>query len=132
MQVSARCRETCEHHSLSPSEDEPTGGNFWRFVMIFRRQVAVGASRGIQHAKTLLVRSHGQASLSSSNWTTSSRANIEMGLLVEGSESEEVFQSYIVAFDSLWSEAMLFEAGKEAEPEPRLRRLCLTSLGLGL
>ena len=75
-----------------------------------RRAVNVGRSiRGLQHSKTMLVRTADKTCLviGSANWTTASRSNVEMGVSIEGRSDLEVFTDYAANFDRIWQEAQL-------------------------
>ena len=82
-----------------------------------------------QHSKTFCLRgAEGAPSflvVGSSNYTTSSRANVELGLLVSGSWEDDVFQTYVDHFERLWGVSELFggEDRPEKETKPSRRRL---------
>ena len=79
--------------------------------------------RGIQHSKSLLVSeaegSTGRLVLGSSNFTTSSRANAELGVSLVGDVHHQVFQDYVAHFELLWSTAQIFD-GSEQETRRRI------------
>lgn len=87
-----------------------------------RRGTAVGKSfKGIQHSKTFCRRgAEGAPSflvVGSSNYTTSSRANVELGLLVSGPWEDEVERLWAV------SEILGGEDRPEKETKPSRRRV---------
>ncbi|CAK9066590.1 unnamed protein product [Durusdinium trenchii] len=93
-----------------------------------RRGTSVGKSlKGIQHSKTFCLRgAEGAPSflvVGSSNYTTSSRANVELGLLVSGPWEDEVFHAYTDQFERLWAVSEIFGGpsgeGDEAVAEAR-------------
>ena len=79
--------------------------------------------RGIQHSKSLLVSeaegATGRLVLGSSNFTTSSRANAELGVSLVGDMHHQVFRDYVAHFELLWSTAQIFD-GSEQEPRRRM------------
>ena len=59
----------------------------------------------------------------SSNYTTSSRANVELGLLVQGQWEDEIFQTYANHFERLWQTSEVFGGeDKKEEGKPSRRR----------
>ena len=95
-----------------------------------RRGASVGKSlKGIQHSKTFCRRgAEGAPSflvVGSSNYTTSSRANVELGLLVSGPWEDEVFRAHTDQFERLWavSEILGGEDRPEKETKPSRRRV---------
>ena len=88
------------------------------------RQVSIGRGlRGIQHSKTLLVCHHdGKAILiaGSSNWTTCSRANLEIGTVTEGQGDHELFTRYRGAFEKAWEAGTVFD-GSKSQPKGKQR-----------
>ena len=79
--------------------------------------------RGIQHSKTLLVVGIDQVDLviGSSNWTTSSRGNIEMGVYIRGPIGTEVFEDYVKSFEIVWNAGTVFDSNSRQEDQPKRR-----------
>ena len=91
------------------------------------RAVNMGRTlKGIQHSKTAMVfrgpGSHDVLVVGSSNFTTSSRSNVEMGLAVTGPTESEVFEDYRRFFERLWEASTVFDgSAPRSEPPRRLR-----------
>ena len=88
------------------------------------RAVNIGKGlKGIQHSKTIMVRGHTRDALviGSSNWTTSSRSNMEMGVFVTGPAGADVFEGYLRSFEAAWNSGVTFDASAQREDPPRRR-----------
>ena len=72
-----------------------------------------GTFIGHQHSKTIYLKGEpGKTSyllVGSSNWTTSSRANIELGMLVRDVSGSKIFSDYEEFYEGLWKEGKPFK-----------------------
>ena len=88
------------------------------------RAVNVGRTlTGIQHPTTAMIHrgpgGHDMLVVGSSNFTTSSRSNVDMGLAITGPTRSEVFEDYRRFFERLWETGTIFDGSAQRSDPPR-------------